>query len=70
MTELKHWKRACVMAYLILANEEARVRRTHGALENRPPPAKKLYQRGSGNHAGRARKGGRKIRNAIRCDPL
>ena len=34
MTELKHRKRACVMAYLILANEEARVRRTHGALEN------------------------------------
>ena len=58
------------MAYLILANEEARVRRTHGALENRPPPAKKLYQRDSGNHAGSARKGGRKIRNAIRCDPL
>ena len=25
MTELKHRKRACVMAYLILANEEARV---------------------------------------------
>jgi len=37
MTELKHRKGACVMAYLILANEEARVRRTHGALENRPP---------------------------------
>jgi len=35
MTELKHRKGACVMAYLILANEEARVRRTHGALENR-----------------------------------
>jgi len=26
MTELKHRKGACVMAYLILANEEARVR--------------------------------------------
>ena len=37
MTELKHRKGACVMAYLILANEEARVCRTHGALENRPP---------------------------------
>ena len=55
MTELKHRKGACVMAYLILANEEARVRRTHGALENRPPPAKKLYQRDSGNHASSAR---------------